>query len=905
MAHESESPANWLDGALHALTRGAAVVTASQRAARALRLHHARSQRVAGHRFWPSPPIYDWTSWLRDLWQSYAFATLDAPLLLSPLQERALWGRIQRTDANSLLSPDSAAALAMEAWSLLSAFSAHPARSRSWEPADAEQFRLWAQTFERECAAQGWISLSQLEARLAGAPPAALALPLELCLIGFDRFTPAQTEFLASLRARGVVIAELVPGPRQSLRRWIVAGSPREEFTACAAWARQFLMDRPDSRIGIIAPAVRSSRGEIERAFRRALLPSADDIRRPSSVSPFEFSLGQPLSDVPAVRAALLLLRWTAVPLREEEISWLLLSGFLADTATHHLLLARRDVDRCNTSALVPKCSLSSFRTALNGVFALRPLADRLGALLQTVEANRIPDQPRPPSSWTELVQLLLDQIRWPGERPSDSVQFQALQCWQRLLDDVALLDFDGSVLAFAEFLDLLELHARETIFALESADAPVQILGPLESAGQEFDAIWFLSADDAHWPPPGGPHPLLPLAVQRQFGMPHATSVDPWNLALLVTTRLLRSAPEAIFSYAQHDDDAEFRPSPLLSALFLRDAQLQSAVESFPVSEPLCDARLEIIPDAAVSLPWPTGRSAGGADVLKRQAACPFQSFAANRLRAEPLDTRDWGLEPSDKGKLLHEVLQQFFTHIRSHGELVTAKATHQLDALLDRCIDSVLVPYSSSDPWQRAYIAAEKRRLRFRIDEWLACEVRRLPFTVEATERKLSGVRVGDLLLNLRADRIDLLSDGSRLLIDYKTGRISPAAWSGDRPDEPQLPLYAVCGNVENLSGILLAKIRAGETGFDGRVRDARAQLSGDLSQKKKLVSDPFTDSMRDQWTRALLALAQEFLDGESSVSPRELEVCRNCPLPALCRKAERNLSPADQENEEEPDA
>jgi hypothetical protein len=44
-----------------------------------------------------------------------------------------------------------------------------------------------------------------------------------------------------------------------------------------------------------------------------------------------------------------------------------------------------------------------------------------------------------------------------------------------------------------------------------------------------------------------------------------------------------------------------------------------------------------------------------------------------------------------------------------------------------------------------------------------------------------------------SLRLDRIDRLNDGSLLVIDYKTGDVSPKSWDLPRPDDVQLPLYA----------------------------------------------------------------------------------------------------------------
>ncbi len=46
------------------------------------------------------------------------------------------------------------------------------------------------------------------------------------------------------------------------------------------------------------------------------------------------------------------------------------------------------------------------------------------------------------------------------------------------------------------------------------------------------------------------------------------------------------------------------------------------------------------------------------------------------------------------------------------------------------------------------------------------------------------------------MRIDRIDEMPDGSLAVIDYKTSASvpSPSSWLGDRPSDPQLPLYAL---------------------------------------------------------------------------------------------------------------
>src|ERR1700761_554037 len=99
-----------------ALERGATVIAASSRAARALHLGWAERQRNAGCAVWPTPPILDWQSWLRQLWSDHSFTHPEAPMLLSPLAELALWRRAQGADAAGVVSAEALAELASDAW---------------------------------------------------------------------------------------------------------------------------------------------------------------------------------------------------------------------------------------------------------------------------------------------------------------------------------------------------------------------------------------------------------------------------------------------------------------------------------------------------------------------------------------------------------------------------------------------------------------------------------------------------------------------------------------------------------------------------------------------------------------------------------------------------------------------
>jgi probable DNA repair protein len=440
----------------------------------------------------------------------------------------------------------------------------------------------------------------------------------------------------------------------------------------------------------------------------------------------------------------------------------------------------------------------------------------------------------------------------------------------------------------------VLTAHCEETLFATESQGAPVQIMGALEASGQRFDALWFLGTDDASWPLHGRMHPLLPYDVQRKAGMPHSTPEADFELSRDVTFSLVAGASTVVISHAARNNDGELRPSPLIG--FVAEGRSWEATS---------DWRAELSIPSEDHIPaemeeWPREQSAGGSEVPARQAACPFQAFATKRLAAEPLNRSDWGLTAAERGNLLHKVLEKLwspeFGHLHTLDDLLAAKSEGRLHGIVEGSIAEIFAKEFGStedgDPWLNAYLESERRTLCRRIEEWLEVEAGRVPFTVIACEEQLKDVSVGGLKLRLRADRIDEVPGHARLLIDYKTGlEVSTADWSPPRPNQPQLPLYAAFGNVDDVSGILFARLRAGETCFVGKVADAKALLFPDLKNTSSLVKYPYSEGERDEWADALMALAHDFLRGEAAVDPKDgRTTCEHCALPGLCRVAER---------------
>ena len=116
---------------------------------------------------------------------------------------------------------------------------------------------------------------------------------------------------------------------------------------------------------------------------------------------------------------------------------------------------------------------------------------------------------------------------------------------------------------------------------------------------------------------------------------------------------------------------------------------------------------------------------------------------------------------------------------------------------------------------------------------------------------------------------DRVDEV-DGGEVLIDYKTGDASPNDWLTERPDAPQLPLYAILSEAERLQGVAFGLVRAGE----GRALKGYAAREGILPGKLTKMKEAATlEAQVERWREVLVGLAEEFYAGEAQRAAEEL--------------------------------
>lgn len=462
-------------------------------------------------------------------------------------------------------------------------------------------------------------------------------------------------------------------------------------------------------------------------------------------------------------------------------------------------------------------------------------------------------------SLWSQRFEELLALASWPGDKPEDTpleaacrlVVEESLRELSGLGKLVGNIDHSTAVQFWAQAMqtysaDLLNSQARVATVSVEFGlwTRPSHSLG--------FPTTW---------PELGRFEHLLPGASRSRLQKERkAAQINlPWSVSLQVSSA---DELEDLAGLAERE------------SLFLPPRSVQSL--GSVTLERWVDQPVPIEADEPVR---------GGASLLASQASCAYRAFARFRMRARPLETVGVGLDPRQRGNLVHDVLEAFWTQFKDQETLLKTPP-EELDQITYRIITEVVARavYELPEELDGRGFELERRRLMRALSGALEAERERPPFTVVNTEQTVD-FELCQGQLRLRLDRIDRQEDGTLLLIDYKTGRPSLAEWGGERPDAPQLPLYLLALG-EKVEGLGYFRVRPGEECFIG--------LSSSPFSRLRRMDDARWSQTREEWRRVLSALMSRFLAGEVEVDPKRYPgSCRHCGLSTLCRVSELKRS------------
>jgi probable DNA repair protein len=690
-----------------------------------------------------------------------------------------------------------------------------------------------------------------------------------LMLLGFDDDSPARRAFLERLAAAGAPVRE-VP-LREALARSAKLGcaDADDELRSAAWWARQRLERNPTDRLLIAIPDLDQRRARVERILAEVLEPVSLLVGSSGEAQAFTLEESLSLDRYPLVAAALTALELAAERVAFDTVSEWLRSPYCLGGYAQGPERARRDVLLRRVAA--PELTLGTLIATL-AISAWQQQEPQTLAVLRRFQ-DELHGMSRTPAAWSETFSRALTLIGWPGERTLTSAEFQTVEKFKEALRALAMLDRLLGRLDLAGAVALFRRLLEQTAFQPETGDGAVTVTSRLGDPVLVYDGIWVSGMHAAAWPQPPRPDPFIPWPVQAAVGLPGATAHGMVARARRTLASWLASASELIMSWPARRSEEEYDPSPLIVALPDRDtADLRRPRYSELIH---ASARSERIVDEIAPAVAPGVLFRGGARAIRLQSLCPFRANAEQRLRAQPLEQPEPGIDARTRGSLIHRALEHVWSTL-SGSRVLHDLAAEARDALIESAIAAASrAVFERGRRWPLATRTIETERLRVLLREWLDLEAGREPFHVLAIERSFE-CSVGGLSFSLRLDRLDQLADGRQALIDYKSGDADVKDWWGERPGDPQIPLYAHV--VEPPPGALAyAMVSAEGCRFEG-VSAAPPALAG------LRVLDDWPAQLA-AWRSVIERLAADFVAGRATVDPLRM-ACGTCHLQAFCR-------------------
>jgi ATP-dependent helicase/nuclease subunit B len=860
---------------LEAMAAGHTVVTSTRRLARSLQAGFDRSMSAAG---WATPLVLPWSAWIQASFRDLRdFGVLGAARpCLDEWQAAALWEEVFAGDraAESLLAPSSAVEGLREAWALVHDWRLPWKAIEARAGADCQAWLRVAASYRKRLDALGLIDTGQLPALLADA--LAQGSGPEVWFAGFDFLTPAQEHLARALgpRARQVAVSH-----RGALPSVAGFADSRHELAAAAAWARTRLEENPAARLGIVVPDLESQAPLLERLLDEALVPARLLPGHSGAPRPWNLSLGRTLADAPVVASAFLAFGLARDRLEFAAMSRLLRSPFLGGAAEEGSQRASFETwSRTVGGESFDPVELLAWLGGRDRAPACPRLA---GGLRRCLDEWRNAPRQRRPSAWAAALTRGLGHLGWPGETVLDSAGWQTVKAWTEALEGFSRLDAVVGPLGFEDALARLYRLCAGQRFQPETPELPVQALGLFETAGLEFDALWVTGMHDGVLPSPLRPSPWLPAAVQREHGLPRACPDTERVRARRLVERLAGAAEEVRFSYPMARGDEPLRASPVLAGMPPWEAPpvARAGVAS------ACFATRRIESLAEVAAPPITGKVRGGSGLLAAQSACPFKAFAVHRLHAEAIETPGTGVDARTRGTVLHHALSELWRTLEDRTGLAT------LDGAARRQLVQAALEQAAREHLARlppGLVQIELAEAGRTIQELLGLELSRPDFAVIEREQCVD-MELGPLRITGRVDRVDRVAGGV-VVIDYKSGAASAAKWRGERPEEPQMPLYALAFRAE-LAALVYASLKPGSVGFKGIARSAEAL--GDVLPAREVAAEEAWDETLAAWQRVLEGMARAHAAGDASVDPARGPgmngACAYCHLATLCRRDE----------------
>ena len=472
----------------------------------------------------------------------------------------------------------------------------------------------------------------------------------------------------------------------------------------------------------------------------------------------------------------------------------------------------------------------------------------------------------------------------------------------------------DDEALLVTELANTVRRWIEGQTFSPRTGHAGLTLLDARAAAYADVDEVRLVGLADSDWPERTRRSIFYPLSLLSQLGWPR--EIDRLTAARARFHDLLRLARRQVsVSTFTLEDDAIVSPSAFLEEIAASGLEIerlapaggeavafvQEVLRGMPVlpeddrtrpslalgptEQSWLEMRVSRAPSAEPGFHGAAGARAPiqyAVSHVERYLDCPFKYFSSYVLGLEEERDEDAGLSPRERGQFLHEVFQQFFVAWEAAGyRSITSETLQAALEMFEAVVEARLEQLSDADrALERTYLLGSaaasglaERAFAFEIEQGAGVVERLLEHTLEGdfTLTGPEGEAVG-MRIRGKADRIDLLDDGTLRVVDYKLGRAPKQARA------LQLAVYGVCASqqLEGRHGRSWPLSRAGYLAF--KEKNAFVSLGGNSGQIAPAVEDG---------QKRMVAAVAAIERGQFPVDPDEPYFCTRCGYAGVCRK------------------
>ena len=661
---------------------------------------------------------------------------------------------------------------------------------------------------------------------------------------GFNRPTPEQGKLFEILGCE--LIKPISP---DNTIQALSFSDHQSELQAIANWAKETSTQNPDYQIGVVVPNLGELRDMVKNIFDQVFTSSLIE----THLKPYNMSLGIPLSQYPLI---------------QDLLNTIKLSIQIIDDGIDHETLIK-----VITSPFIQGAHKESNNRALsvNRILALARKKSSTHKILLLIkdcpqlsetitELRKLKFQTKLPlEDWLIVINKLIKTWAFATDRSLTSSEYQLFEKYQNeslILNKMS--DFHKKI-GFIDAVNTLQTHLNSVVFQAKGGDANIHVLGALEAEGLFFDAAWISNMTSDFLPGALKTPLFIPAQICRDYELPNS-SFDAIDKNSKVTFQALKDLSNNItFSYAKSTKSREQLPSPCLHFEEFQEKTIK-AVMTRKLNH-IDDYKAPNIDDYTIKQ---------GIKTLQNQMSCAFKGFVG-RLCIDDFDTPHIGIDRKQQGQLIHKVLETFFGEIRTGKELIELSDL-ALNDLIEKHVDLAILKIPKSN-----FKLVEKTRLVKLINKYLELEKQRGDFEVIKTE-STSEVDINGLKFTTRLDRMDLLENNEKIIIDYKGGSVSVSKMVGNPIEQAQLPIYAISNTVD---GVAFAAINPNDCQFKAITKNKSA-LPLKPQTKSKM---PEWDIQLMDWNLALNSASDDFQNGIAKVLPTK-NACEFCDYDLLCR-------------------